>query len=150
MNIARIQFPVFNPYNKPSVEIYCSGCVGRCDGCHNRQLWDFKVGRPFSYSDLWYMRERQDLFEVIGLLGGEPLDQNNIEFKAIINLLKCTFPSKEFWLFTRYEMDEVPDWCKIAFDYIKVGKYMQELYQDGFPASSNQKLLKKVVHYGNV
>ncbi len=147
MNIANFQFPCFVPYNKPAIEIYVAGCLGTCHNCHNPQLHNFNLGKPFDYGCLGYLKEREDLFEAIGFLGGEFLDQNLSEFKSVAKLLRNIFKTKEFWLFTRYEIEEIPEWCKEVFDYIKVGKYIEELKQEGFPASSNQKLLKKGVNY---
>ena len=50
-------------------------------------------------------------------------------------------PKKEYWLFTRYE--DLPCWVLEFFDVIKIGEYKQDLKVDGFPASSNQKILKR-------
>lgn len=33
MNIASIKWPQFNPYNKPTVEIYVAGCYNGCKNC---------------------------------------------------------------------------------------------------------------------
>jgi anaerobic ribonucleoside-triphosphate reductase activating protein len=147
MNIANFQFPCFNPYNKPAIEIFVAGCRGNCYKCHNPQLHNFTVGKPFDYGCLGYLKEREDLFEVISFMGGDPLDQNPIELKSVVMLLRNIFKEKEFWLFTRYEINEIPEWCKGVFDYIKTGRYIEELKREGFPASSNQKLLKKGIDY---
>lgn len=147
MKIASIKFPQFNPYNKPTVEVYVAGCYGVCKNCHNPQLHNFNIGKKFDYGCLGYLKEREDFFEVISLLGGEWVDQNQIDAKAVIMLLKNIFKNKEFWLFTRFEINEIPEWYKGVFDYIKTGAYVEELRQEGFPASSNQKLLVKGKDY---
>lgn len=147
MNIAKFQFPCFNPYNKSAIEIYVSGCYGTCKNCHNPQLHNFNVGKPFDYGCLGYLKEREDLFEVISFLGGEWVDQNPTDAKAVIMLLRNIFKNKEFWIFTRFEINEIPEWYKKAFDYIKIGRYVEELKCEGFPASSNQKLLVKGKDY---
>lgn len=156
MKIAKILFPCFNPYNKSAIEIYVSGCKGylnkngetvHCKNCHNPQLWNFNQGKKFDYSTLCYIRERSDLFECISFLGGEPLDGDLEEFEVLIKFLRQIFDDKEFWLFSRYELTDIPKFCKDCFDYIKVGRYLEEFKQEGFPASSNQKLLKKGLNY---
>ena len=65
--------------------------------------------------------------------------------------LKEEFKTKEFWLFTGYNLEDLQkdefDWVFMFFDVIKVGPYVEELKQERFPASSNQKVLKKGVDY---
>lgn len=146
MNIARIQFPVFNPYNKSALEIYFSGCNGCCMGCHNPELKDFDLGLNWR-DKLNYILNRKYFFEIISFLGGEPLDQDKIEMQRFIQTLRSLLKNKEFWLFTRYEIEEVPLIFLQYFDYIKTGKYDILLSQEGFPASSNQRLLKKGQDY---
>ena len=61
--------------------------------------------------------------------GGGPLGKNKKEiFKlfsdiAISNILKI----KKVWLFTRYELMNVPEKIKQFCDYIKGGKYIKKL-----------------------
>lgn len=149
MNIASIQFPVFAPYESSTVEIYVSGCKGKCDECHNPELWDYGYGEQLSKKHTDYLKERKDLFENISILGGDLLDQDQHDAIHLIEFLTVNF-DKKLWLFTGYNKDEVFlyfDWVFEIFDYIKVGRYKPELKTDGFPASSNQRLLTKGKDY---
>lgn len=147
MKIASIQFPAFNPYNKSTIEIYFSGCLNNCKNCHNPELHNFEIGEIATLEHINYIIKRKNLFDVVAFLGGEPLNQNDNEFYEVVNCLKSNLQDKEFWLFTGKEIEDVPIWCKSIFDYIKVGRYIEELKQEGFPASKNQRLLKKGKDY---
>lgn len=118
-----------------------------CHNCHNPQLQDFNLGNPFSDEDLDYLKERKDFFDIISFMGGDLMCQDQEEAKKLVTLLKNNFPDKQFWLFTGFEINELPEWYKGAFDYIKTGAYVEELRQEGFPTSSNQKLLVKGKDY---
>ncbi|MFA5048589.1 MAG: 4Fe-4S cluster-binding domain-containing protein [Patescibacteria group bacterium] len=147
MNIANIAWPRFNPYKKSAVEIYVSGCYNGCKNCHNSQLQNFDLGRVFDDVYLNYLKERKDFFDIISFMGGDLMCQDQYDALHLVILLKNVFSNKQFWLFTGFEINEVPEWCKEQFDYIKTGRYIEELKQEGFPASSNQKLLKKGINY---
>lgn len=135
-------------------EIYVSGCKANphCTGCHNPQSWSFDIGEFIDtkvYEKITdEIEDFSKLIDNIWLLGGEPLDQNILEFTTFcIDLKRDT--EKKLWLFTRYELPEVKDKLKEyikLFDYIKCGKYISELsakdyVQQGVQlATTNQKI----------
>lgn len=91
------------------------------------------------------IKEFDDLIERIAIFGGEPLDQSPIELEKLLRELKSL--NKEIWLFTSYELDNVPDNIKELCDYIKTGIYDESLKSEtesyGYIlASSNQKIHK--------
>jgi anaerobic ribonucleoside-triphosphate reductase activating protein len=144
IRIAEILHPVFAPYNKPACEIYVSGCTRNCKGCHNPELQDFDVGYLVNMEDLKKtLEELSRFYEIVAISGGDilcyPLEEAYEFCKQIRNMVI----DKEFWLFTGAEKKELPKWCFDIFDYIKIGSFDIAKFQDGFPASSNQKLLKK-------
>ena len=148
MKIASILFPVFNPYEKSTLEIYISGCNRKCDFCHNPELQNFNYGSELNIEELIkYLSERNSLFEIISITGGDLLCQNEKEAINFVFNLKSYFSYKEFWLFTGEEIENCPKWVLDSFDVIKTGVYKEELKQEGFPASTNQKLLKKGTNY---
>lgn len=117
MNIAGISYNV----NHSAVEIYLSGCKGPyCQGCHNVTLWDFDRGRPWKER----MEEVKNLIEkplvkAIWVLGGEPLDQDEVELKLFL-LTLCDF-KKPILLFTRRTV--VKEWVERYVDYLKLGPF---------------------------
>lgn len=65
-----------------ALEIYISGCKPpHCAGCHNPELWDFSKGDPWQEAirllgDKISALKESGLVEIVWLLGGEPLDQD--------------------------------------------------------------------------
>lgn len=144
MNIASTQYTL----ETKSLEIYISGCnPPHCDGCHNQELWDFFIGNE--YNDIYKKRLMKkikifsSLIDNIMIMGGEPLFSPELK-----NLLTDIKGYGNIWLFTRFEIDEIPDDIKELCDYIKTGKYDEtKLTDDNIQygiklATSNQKIHK--------
>lgn len=148
MHIGGILFPAFNPYEKATVELYVSGCKAACKNCHNPELQDFNFGEELNTEELInYLDRRKNLFSIISITGGDLYYQNEMEAMLLCSNLKLLFPEKEFWLFTGAELKSLPKWYFKVFNYIKTGVYNENKKQEGFPASSNQKLNKKGKDY---
>lgn len=146
MNIASTQFTL--KYN--SFEIYLSGCDGICSNkCHNKELWNFNLGRDYKES-LPEIKEKirsfDSLIKNIWVLGGEPLLQKTEDLIYLLEELKSE--NKEIWLWTRFELGDVPIEVVKLCDYIKVGKFVEELLVDNNEyyginlSTSNQKIIK--------
>ena len=124
MNIAATQYTLGNK----SYEIYVAGCKAKphCENCHNPELWNFTFGDKLD-EEMYKRIESKlnsfnDLIDNIWIVGGEPLDQDLNELKKLLIFLK-TF-NKKMWLFTRFELDEIPEDIIKYFDYIKTGRYL--------------------------
>lgn len=157
MNIITIDYSMATQ----SMDIFFSGCRmgSHCPGCHNSEAWDFNVGSDWTS---WITKIKNDIctfggmIKRIFILGGEPLDQDHSE---LIKFLDSIYTDAvltndiELWLFTRYEINQVPDEFKNIFHYIKTGPYREELtVTDNISygvrlATSNQKVLKKGLDY---
>lgn len=141
MNIAGLEYNL----NYKALEIYISGCKPpHCEGCHNKELWDFKEGLPYiEYVDIILKKIDTGMIKNIWLLGGEPLDQDVDELLDFV--LKIN-REVEIWLWTRYEV--IPDKLFNVLSYIKQGRYDNTLsgYQEKLfgitLASNNQKIIK--------
>lgn len=139
-----------------SYDIFLSGCnaTPKCEDCHNPEAWDFKCGTDWK-SHIAKINKAVLLFknniDKFFILGGEPLDQDREQFVLFITGLREY--GKPLWLFTRFELNEIPEEIKEMFDYIKTGRYIPELstkdnIQYGVRlATSNQKIYKKGVDY---
>lgn len=148
MNIAKIIDNATNAYDGIACEIYVSGCNRGCPGCHSPAAKDFNYGKPLDIPKLLKrLNKYRDWFDIISLLGGDPLCQDNKELMRLVVALSANFPDKKLWLFTGAELDEVPLWCKEFFAVIKTGRYDATKKQAGFPASSNQKINRKGIDY---
>lgn len=146
--------PVLSATNGISYEISLCGCHFHCRNCQNAELQDFNAGDAMTESlinkivdDIKRYRLKIDNIDIIG---GEPLDQNHNEFINFLKILKKTFPELGIWVYTGYEISQVPTDVLELVDYIKCGQYIEELKsKDGFKskygptlATSNQYIIK--------
>lgn len=148
MNIIATQYSI----ETKSLDIYLAGCLGpHCTNCHNPESWDFNQGTDWRE---WIpkinakLSEFETLIENVMVIGGEPLDQelNSLrDFCLELNYMVWD----DLWFFTGYDAIRVPDFVKKHFNYIKCGRYIEELKtedntQYGIKlASSNQIIYKK-------
>jgi organic radical activating enzyme len=124
IRIASTQYSI----NTQSFELYFSGCKANphCEDCHNPELWSFNVGKEYTPE----LRNRllrkingfNTLIDNISLLGGDPMDQDLDELISLIDDFESC--KKKVWLFTRFELDEIPDKIKSKVDFIKTGRYL--------------------------
>lgn len=120
--------------NKPSFTIWFAGCSHKCKGCHNPLLWDINNGSEYTPKEILEVIKSIDYdYDDVVLLGGEPLEQDDI-----IEL--CGLLADEgykVWLYTGYTA--VPKQIVGKLYFAKLGKYEEDLKQEGFPSSSNQR-----------
>lgn len=145
MRIAATQYNL----NTRALEIYVSGCKIHCKGCHNPELQDFNLGDPYEdvkENILTKIKDFDNLIDKVWVLGGEPLNQ---EENQLINMLSDLIETnKPIWLFTGYDLSEVPEKIKAYIDYLKYGKYDETKRTEGYIkygvelVSSNQNLIK--------
>ena len=154
MNILSTQYTLATK----SFEIYVAGCKGQphCKGCHNPESWDFNQGNK--WSEEYYLTtikpkilEFNSIIKNIMIFGGEPLDQKHSELLSMLYDLKEL--NKEIWIFTRYDIEDIPEEIINCCDYIKCGRYDEDLktndnIQQGIKLStSNQNVYKKGIDY---
>lgn len=129
MNILATQYTLQNK----SLDIYLSGCKGingiHCVGCHNPESWSFNQGEEYSqeYFNLLKIKitDFNNLIDNVFIFGGEPLDQDvNMLIHLLFDLKSL---NKKIWLFTRYELNQIPKEILQLCDYIKCGKYDENL-----------------------
>lgn len=144
------KFDRYDMVNNPgdptaSVTIWFSGCSFRCKNCYNRKLWDSKYGNEHHVELVVKIVKAASTklgVKSVVLLGGEPLQQDRQELLLLCRLLHEA--GLKIWLYTGYEFDEVDkDILKYIYT-IKCGRYIDKLKQDGFPASSNQKVYRSI------
>jgi len=134
-----------------SLDVYLAGCNGnpKCTGCHNPESWSFDNGFHITKamtSIEKYIQEFDVLIKNIMIFGGEPLDQDRDKLQDFLFFLNNY--NKKIWLFTRYELSEIPIAIFNLCDYIKTGRYLPELKCDDNVqfgvklATSNQSIYK--------
>lgn len=148
MNILSTQYTI----KYKSFDIFLAGCKGNpyCNECCNPESWNFNQGYQYNNDVLRKIKNKiiefDSLINNFMIFGGEPLDQ---PYDELIKLLMdlSTF-RKAIWLFTRYDLNQIPENIKKICDYIKTGRYIKELQCDdnihfGIKlASKNQKIIK--------
>ena len=139
-----------------SLDIFTIGCnPPHCKGCHNNEIWDWNqdgLSLTESYLKIkQYISDFDILIDRIFILGGEPVHaelKTNNEVSYLIRKIKKEI-DKPIFLFTRHQLDDIPESLKDCVDYIKTGPYIPELTTDnniqfGIKlATSNQKIYKK-------
>lgn len=129
MNYYESAFPVFASSDGIAYEIYLAGCHGYCPGCHSPHTWDFNAGIPIEEEIeklVDDMKKREDQFDNIVILGGEPLDNSQYELAIFAFILRVRFPDKILYLYTHFDEETVREKFPFVlnyFDYIKVGMY---------------------------
>ena len=134
-----------------SVEIFVQGCSRKCKGCHNPETWDFKGGEK--HDVITFLSELRskidkfgDLITDIYISGGDLLCLPDHEANLFSDFVRTYFHDKKLWLYTGCndtEEDPLPVWIWEIYDVIKCGSYREDLKQEGFPASSNQRIYRK-------
>jgi anaerobic ribonucleoside-triphosphate reductase activating protein len=144
MKLAGTVFPALGAYDGTAYEIFISGCDSRCLNCHNPEMQDYEFGEDFPIDEIIRdIRSKREWIDWISFLGGEPLAQEGYQFMTTVVALKAKFPDKKFMLFTGKNKCDIPLWCYSMFDAIKYGPYVNALRTGGFPASSNQQVIRK-------
>jgi anaerobic ribonucleoside-triphosphate reductase activating protein len=134
-----------------SLDIYLAGCSAspHCEGCHNPESWDYNIGETYNKPSLTRIKDKyivpfDSMIKTFFIMGGEPLDQPFDELICFLSDIKQF--NREVWLFTRYELGDIPKEVLVCCDYIKTGRFIPNLdktVQFGITlASSNQQIFK--------
>lgn len=157
MNYAEIK--TCDVANGPGVRVslFVSGCTHHCEGCFNKETWDFNFGKPFTDEVIDDIIEymKPDYIKGITLLGGEPLEQTNQQgLLPLIRKIDQIYPEKDIWCFTGYDFEKdvigrmMKEWdeTKEFMSYIDVlvdGEFMIDKKDLNlvFKGSSNQRTI---------
>lgn len=108
MYLSGINYESFADGDGIRVSVFVSGCHRHCPGCFNQEAQDFAFGEPVTQSIRKEIFEHLDKPYIAGLtmLGGEPLDDENVEGTYdIISLAKVL--GKTVWLYSGYTFEEL-------------------------------------------
>lgn len=144
------KFDRYDMVNNPDCDtaaftIWFSGCNFRCKNCYNRKLWDNNFGNKYTVQSIAKVVKASCNklgTKYVVLLGGEPLQQDKEELLSLCRLLNEA--GLKIWLYTGYEFRDVDVDILKYIDTIKCGRYIDEYQQDGFPASSNQRVYRSI------
>lgn len=140
--------------------LFVSGCRRHCKGCFNPETWDFNYGDAFTTDIQDKIIASLAPAQITGLsiLGGEPLEPENMEaLLPFLQKVRAEHPRIAIWIFTGYTPDELffkyghdetlSSILKLT-DYLKIGSYKEDLFQEGllYRGSTNQKILDMNTH----
>lgn len=134
-----------------AVSLWTVGCPHHCKGCHNQNLWDYDAGIEIPNGEvLRLLKEaitKNGFTRNFSILGGEPLDPQNVEdVTEIVKEIKTAYPDIKIYLWTGYTMEELGERedVKEILRNISVlieGRYIEELRADlPLRGSSNQRI----------
>jgi anaerobic ribonucleoside-triphosphate reductase activating protein len=112
------------------VVLWVSGCSLHCRGCQNPKTWDVNSGKPFDEESKKELFEALDKPYIQGITfsGGHPLENENID--EVYNLckeIKEKFPTKDIWLYTGYQFEDINSYLIIKYiDVLVDGRYIDE------------------------
>lgn len=140
INIGGIYYPSLISTNGISFDLFLAGCARKphCPDCHNPELWDFNVGIRMTIEEITKMIASKKKIDSVAIMGGEPL-HNKYLYDLIAALSKL---DKSIWLYTSYELSDVPKNILSICDFIKTGKYVAVLHCDSRLKSKNQQIFK--------
>lgn len=131
--------------DKASFTLWFGGCSMKCKNCYNPELQSKDKGGEYDVKAVLFAIcnecEKQNLDTVV-LLGGEPLEQEFDDLNMLLN--KLHMYGYKIWLYTGWEFEDIPEAIKNNLYTIKCGPYVDELKCDGFPASTNQRIFRKL------
>ena len=147
MNYGKINYTDIANGPGVRVSLFVSGCRNKCEGCFNRESWDFNFGKKFTLSTLTDLLLALDKPYISGLtiLGGDPLEPENLPtVTSICRTIKTINDIKNIWIYTGYLYEDFQN--LELFDYVDVvvdGKFIESEKDISlqFRGSKNQKIV---------
>lgn len=132
--------------------LFISGCKHHCEGCQNKETWDFKNGKPYTkeVENLLFNKIKDSKIQGLTLTGGDPLFNKEDIFNLLSRFRKCFGQSKDVWLYTGYKFEDLlidnnplTQHILTHVDVLVDGRYMKDLRDTSlaFRGSSNQRII---------
>lgn len=94
------------------IALFVQGCHFHCKGCFNQETWDFNGGKEWTpeVKRKFLSLLDRDYIKRVSILGGEPLEDCNIdELTDLLLAVKSKRSDAEVWLYTGYTLEQ---FCK--------------------------------------
>lgn len=132
--------------------LFVSGCRRHCNGCFNKQAWDFNYGAEFTQDTLKELVRlvSQKQMSGITILGGEPFEPENLQGVHDICKAVRKIPKRTIWIYTGYTLEELQerndpiiDDVLALTDVLVDGPFVEDLKDINlkFRGSSNQRII---------
>lgn len=91
------------------VTLFVSGCTNACEGCFQKETWDFHYGNEYTKETEDHILKllNNENIQGLTLLGGEPFEPDNQ--RVLVKLLKRVrkeLPEKDIWSYTGFVLDK--------------------------------------------
>jgi anaerobic ribonucleoside-triphosphate reductase activating protein len=87
------------------ISLFVQGCRFFCNGCFNKETWDFNGGKEWTeeVENKFLELASRPYIKRISILGGEPLAKENVhDVMILIHKIRTLYPEKKIWLYTGY------------------------------------------------
>lgn len=93
------------------VSLFVSGCKHCCEGCHNRQTWDFNFGKEYTteVEEILFDRIDKPFIKGLTLTGGDPLYNVDGVYGIVKRFRERFGDTKDIWLYTGFTMEEIQE-----------------------------------------
>lgn len=129
--------------------LFCTGCIHKCDGCHNSHLADYESGENFSIEEIIALLEKNSKItnKKVTFSGGDPFYQAK-EFSVLAKRLKDN--GYNIWCYTGYTIEQILNSNNQYFiellhniDVLVDGKFEKSLTNNApkYAGSSNQRII---------
>lgn len=133
------------------ISLFVQGCSHKCNGCFNKESWDFKGGHEFTKDTLNNLMLNFKLYSSgytgLSILGGEPFDNLDLCNLVVDTFRKQFLNTKNIWIWSGYTLDELivyPNKLELLkkCDVLVDGKFNENLYKIlSYRGSSNQRII---------
>lgn len=131
--------------------LFVSGCRLHCEGCFNKESWNFKAGKELTEDKINEILNsiEPEYIQGLSILGGEPLDDNNVEgVLHVIEMFRERFGNKkDIWMWSGYYVEDsmkhpLKEKAIKMCDYVVDGPYEQDKWNINlvYKGSSNQNI----------
>lgn len=126
-----------------STVLFVSGCTNQCEGCHNKETWDFNYGQPFTeeIKEKIIKSLRNPHIKNFVISGGDPLHFKNRE--VILDLCREIRKRQidvKIIVYTGYTKEELITLDNVAF-FAALMNYVDYLIEGRFEKSKVTKEL---------
>ena len=95
------------------VTLFCSGCTNHCEGCFQKETWNFRYGKLYTEETEAEILKAlvPSYIQGLTLLGGEPFEpENQRVLVTLLRKVRNEMPQKDIWSYTGfiYEKDLLP------------------------------------------
>lgn len=133
------------------VSLFVSGCTMHCKGCFNKESWSFCAGDKFEehIQESILSQLELDYISHLSILGGDPLEKENVETITELCSKVKAFTDKPIWLWTGRKYDKAMSILKESgleqyIDYLVCEPFIEKFKcTNRYYGSSNQAVYKK-------